>query len=75
MVQRGQELRFALEPREVFGITRNRVRKHLDGDVAIERGIVRPVDLAHTACAKQGGDFIRAEAGTEGERHGKWLEL
>ena len=35
MVQRGEHLRFALEPREPLGIGGERVRQDLDRDVAI----------------------------------------
>ena len=45
MVQRGEQLRFALEAREAVGIVREDVGQNLDRDVAIQlsyRGRDRP---------------------------------
>jgi hypothetical protein len=36
MLQRGEGLRFALEARDPFGISRERLGQHLDRDIAIE---------------------------------------
>ena len=44
--------------------------KNLDGDGAIEAGIDRAIDLAHAAGADRRDDFVRAEFGAGGERHG-----
>ena len=63
MVQRGEDLRFALEAGEPIGIGREHVRQDLDRDIAPELRIARAIDLAHAAGPDQGGDFIRAEAG------------
>ena len=63
VVERGQQLRLATEPRETFRIIRERFGQHLDGDVATELGVSSPIDLAHPARAEQRDDFIRAEAG------------
>ena len=53
MIQRGQHLRFPLEPREALGIASERGWQDLDRDIAIELGIARAVDLAHPAHTKQ----------------------
>ena len=65
MIQRGEDLRFALEPREAVGVGRERIRQHLQGDRRASALVsVRSPDLAHAALADQGGDFIGAEART-----------
>ena len=53
MVQRGQDPRLALEPREPIGIVRDIVREGLDGDVPLELRIAGAVDLAHSADTQQ----------------------
>ncbi len=47
MVQRGEHLRFAAEPRQPIGIVGHRRQQHFDGDVAIQLRVARTVDLAH----------------------------
>ena len=61
MVERRQHLRFALEPREPFGIGGEQIRQDFDGDVAIELRVAGAVDLAHAALADQRDDFVDAE--------------
>ena len=39
----------------------------VQGIVPLERGVMRPPDLAHAAFAKEGGDFVRADAATKRE--------
>ena len=70
MVQRRQDLRFAFESRQPLGVVGKGGREHLDGDVAIEPGIARAIDLAHPSLAQFGGDLIGAEAGAGCEGHG-----
>ena len=36
----------------------------------VQSGVARAIDLAHTACPDGRLDDIRAEAATDGERHG-----
>ena len=67
MIQRREDLRFALEAREAIGIVRERVRQDLDRDVAIQLRVARAIDLAHAACADRGDDFVDAEARAGGE--------
>ena len=69
MVERGQRLGFALEARDAFGVGGERLWQHLDGDLAIELGIARAIDLTHPAHAKQRADLVRAEASTCSESH------
>ena len=47
MVQGGERLRLAREPREPLGIAREELGQHLDGDVAIELRVARAIHLAH----------------------------
>jgi hypothetical protein len=69
----GQDLRFTLEARETLDVTRERRGEDLDGDVASQRGVGRPVDLAHAAFPELRGDLVRAEALAGGQGHGAEL--
>ena len=48
MVQRRRRPRFLLEATKAIGIGRDRLRQDLDGDFAVEPGIVRATDFAHS---------------------------
>ena len=67
MIQRGEHFGFALEACDPIRIGRDRRRQNLDGDIALQLGIRRAIDLAHPACANWHGDFIDAEARAGGE--------
>ena len=41
----------------------------LDGDDPIEPGVLRAIDLPHSARADQREDFVRPQASPGGERH------
>ena len=69
MIQRGEGLRFAGEPCEPFGVAREDIGQHLDGDVAIELRVSRAIDLTHAAGAEGHEDLIRAEAGAGSKCH------
>ena len=56
-----------LEPGESFCISRDRVREHLDGDLALQVGVGRPKHLAHAAFADLRRDVVDAEAGAGSE--------
>jgi hypothetical protein len=60
MIQSGQHLGFALEPRHVLGVIGERRGQHFDGDVAIELAVAGAVDLTHPAGPKGRDDFIWA---------------
>jgi hypothetical protein len=51
MIQRRKRLCFAREPGKPLGVVRERVWEDLQGDIAIEPDIARPVHLAHPAFA------------------------
>ena len=61
VVQRGEDVRFALEAREAVDIQCEGFRSHLESHVAIERGITRSIDLAHSARAEKLEDLIWTE--------------
>ena len=70
MGEGGDSLRLALEARERVRIVGGARRQDLQGDVAIEPGVPRPVDLAHPARAQKRGDLVATKelAGREGHR-------
>src|SRR5438034_9592154 len=57
------------EPAAALGIGGEDVGQDLDGDVATELGVVRPVHLAHAARADRRDDFVRAETGAGSDGH------
>ena len=69
MIERGQHFGFALKARETLGIRRERGRKNLDGDLAFELRVRRPIDLTHPAFANQRGDFVDTKAGAGRQGH------
>ena len=69
MVERGEDLCFALESSEPFGVRREGVRKDLQGIVPFERGVVRSPDLAHTALAEGGRHLVRTDSGARADGH------
>ena len=70
MVQRGENLRLALESRETLRIIRERRGQDLDRNVAIELRVARAEHLAHPARADGARDFVRADSRSHGQRHG-----
>ena len=59
-----EDLRFSPEACKAFRIARDRRGQHFQRDVAVELGVARPVDLAHTPDADGADDLIRTESGT-----------
>jgi hypothetical protein len=49
MIQRGQQLRFALKPGQPLRIVRKRLRQDFDGQVAPQLDVVRLIHFAHPA--------------------------
>ena len=64
MIERGEHLRFTLEPRHALGIVREGARQDLQRDVAIELRVAGAEHFAHPACPERGTDFIRADSGS-----------
>src|SRR5437667_11834414 len=69
MIERRERLRFTREPGQAIGIAGERLGQDFHGDVAIERRIARAIDLAHTAGADRGEDFVRTEARAGAQAH------
>ena len=69
VIERREHLRFTPEPREPIRIERERIRKYLQRNVAIELAVARTIDLAHAACAEGRQNFIGTESGAGAERH------
>ena len=66
----GEDLRFALEARLAIRIVRERIRQHLQRDVAIQPRVARAIDLAHTPFADRGSELVRTQASTRSK--GQW---
>ncbi|MEO6236337.1 MAG: hypothetical protein ABIQ52_05015 [Vicinamibacterales bacterium] len=58
MVEGGEYFRFAREPREPFGVARERLRQNLQRHVAIQRRVAGAIDLAHAASTDFRADFV-----------------
>jgi hypothetical protein len=58
MVQRGHNLRFAMEARDPLRVVGKEVGQHLDRDFAPQFSIARAIHLAHAACTNQGLDLV-----------------
>ena len=65
VVERGEQVRLALETREALGILRDCVGKDLDGYVTTEVLIRGAIDLSHPAFADLGGDPVVGKAGAD----------
>src|SRR5215471_18555758 len=69
MIERGEHLRLALEPREAFGIEREFSWKNFDRDIARQRHVARTIHLAHSACADGGQNLVRTDPRSRCEWH------
>src|SRR6476620_9938512 len=69
MIQRGEQLGLAGEPREPFSVVRERFGKHFKRDLPMEFRVARPIDLAHAARTERGEHFIRTNFGSWPEWH------
>ena len=86
VIQRGEDFRFPLKPRHSFRISNEGLRQDLDGDIAIEPRVARPIHFTHPASPKGGENLVRTEARAIGQGHqsgmilvvaprpGKWRE-
>ena len=71
MIERGQDLRLALEAREPIGIEDESFGQDFQRDVAIESGVSRSIDLAHATRAERGNDLVRPESSAGSKGHGQ----
>ena len=69
MVERGEELRVALETSETVNVGGEELRQDFQRDVATELRVARAVDLAHPAGPEGGQNFVRTEASAGGQCH------
>ena len=63
MIERGQHLRFALEPGQPLRVVDEGVGEDLQRDITVELRVPGFVDLPHAARADGGEDFVGAEGG------------
>ena len=61
MIERREQTRFALEPREAIGAAGECARQDFDRDVAPELRVARAIDLAHAAGADPRLDLVDAQ--------------
>jgi hypothetical protein len=69
MGQRGNRLRLALQTFAGARVACQFRGQHLDSHRSPEAGVLRAVDLTHSAGPKGGLDLIRAEAGAGSKNH------
>ena len=69
VIERGKDLRFALETGQSLGIRGKGRRKNLQRDVAAKARVACAIHLAHSASTERTGDFVDADLLTSGERH------
>src|SRR5262245_40442672 len=60
MVQRGEDLGFAAEPRDTFRVAGEGRGEHLQSDLATKLRVFGAIDLAHSALTDQREDFVGA---------------
>jgi len=70
MIERGQQLRFAREPRDAVGVVAKSLRQDFDRHLAAQTRIMRAIDLPHSSGTEHGDDFVRTELEAGSEGHG-----
>ena len=61
VIERGEDLRLAREPRQPLAVAGEAGRQHLDGDVALQAVVARAIDLAHAAGPDRSDDLVVTE--------------
>ena len=69
MIQRRQQLGFAVEACHALHVARKLVRQNLNSDAAPQPRILRQVHLAHPTRAKRGTDLIGPKFSTGRQGH------
>ena len=69
VVERGEGLCLALEPRKPIGVLCEMIGQNLERDLALQLRVARPIHFPHAACPERGDDFVRTEPGARGEGH------
>ena len=72
MIQRSQHLGLALEPAHSIRVAEHAVGQDLQRDIAVQRGVARAIDFAHSARADKGENLVRSEARSDRESH-EWM--
>jgi hypothetical protein len=74
MVERGEDFRLALKASQAIRIAGHRGGQHLDRHRPLQIAVGRAIDLAHSAFADLGRDFVDAEprAGKKGQSLWVW---
>ena len=70
MIEARDRPRLALEPGQTIGIARKRFGQHLECHFTPEPRVLRPIHLAHAACAERRDDLVRAQACAGRQSHG-----
>ncbi len=69
VVERRQNLRFAFEAGEPFGIFSESGRQNLDGDFTVEFGVAGEINFAHASRAQRRKDSVGSQVSPGGEGH------
>ena len=69
MIEGSSGARLLLETRHTVRIRRNAGRQQLQRDITLKPRITCAIDLAHTARADGGDNFVRANSNAGTERH------
>ena len=69
MIECREHLGLAVEPSDALGIGGHRFWKHLDGNVAVELRVRRPIDHTHATGTDLVSDLVRAKAGAGSYSH------
>ncbi|GMR22658.1 MAG: hypothetical protein BMS9Abin37_1022 [Acidobacteriota bacterium] len=72
MIERREQLGFALEPGEPVGVSRELIVQNFDRDVSTELGVARAIDGAHATGAEGLDDLVVPELGPRLDGHGVW---
>ena len=69
MIERGQDVRFAREPRAAIRVAGDVRRQNLHRDFTSQLRVTRAIHLAHAAGAEQTDDFVGADTDARCEAH------
>src|SRR5262249_15745835 len=64
VIQRSEDLGFALKSSDALRLLRARLGQRLDGDVPLQPRVACAIYLAHSADAKHTGNFVSSNAST-----------
>ena len=69
MIERSEQPRLSIEPRQSIRIERRRGGEDLDRHIAAEPRIARAIDLAHSPGSDGADDLVRSQAGARTQSH------